>query len=100
MKVNTSFRRAFAAQKNMQPIPVGWAAISWRLAPNKALRRQYHGRLYRIHSEHAGILRIIRFSTNLEGSPGTTNSEIVLDYYGWLELSDFSEITPESLRKV
>src|SRR5450432_1713550 len=72
-------------------IPAGWFVISHRWMPLKPDRRKAHGHWYKIVSRHGTIFRILRFSTNLEGSAETKRGQIVVDWPGWLELWGYAD---------
>jgi len=82
--------RAFAEVAKVE-IPVGWFVISHRWMPEKVGRRLLHGRWSKIKSPNGEIFRILRFSTNLEGSPSQGSGQIVLDRVGWLDLQGRAE---------
>ena len=74
-------------------IPPAWLVVSWRWMPGKSERRRQHGKWYKIRSPDAAIYRVLRFSSNLGGGPKQGTGDIVLDWPGWIELSDFAEDT-------
>src|SRR5882672_194727 len=52
-------------------VPEGWFVISHRWIPETADRRRAHGRWFRIRSAHCAVFRVLRFSPQPEGQPGT-----------------------------
>lgn len=69
----------------------GWFVVSHRWVPEKKRRRRLYGTWHKIQSDHATIYRIIRFSPSLKGTEKSQEGEIVLDWGGWLALSDYPE---------
>ena len=79
-------------------LSLGWCAISHRHFCTKSERRRLTGNWICIRSEHAKIYRVLRFSATLRADVESNNGDLVLDYDGWLKLSDFIESTPEALQ--
>jgi len=75
----------------------GWFSVSHHWVASKKLRRVCTGHWFRIRSGSATIFRVLRFNAALEHDPNLQSGEIVLDYDGWLELSDFAEDTSKRL---
>lgn len=72
--------------------------MSWRWVPDKARRRRLHGKLVKLSADGRTILRVLRFSTRLGGTPRSGEGQIVLDWPGWLELNDFDEDADGSIQ--
>ncbi len=78
-------------------IPLGWFVVSPRLVPTKAERRERHGVLCKITSEHSSIFRVLRFSANLR-SAKNGSAQIILDYIGWLQIIGRDEDLDQTIR--
>ncbi|HBQ8682557.1 hypothetical protein [Pseudomonas aeruginosa] len=66
-------------------IPLGWFVISHRWMPEKKQRRESHGKWFKLSTSSGVVYRVLRFSANLRGAPGSTG-DIVLDWPAWLDL--------------
>lgn len=77
-------------------IPLGWCVISHRWMPEKKDRRHAHGKWFRLSSAEGTVYRVLRFSANLQGSPGA-EGQLVIDYPGWLDLLGRTENTNVSV---
>ena len=90
-------RRSPRSIARQMDVPPGWFVVSYRWIETHEARRRLHGRWCRIKSPHKRIYRILSFSGNLEGSPRSGSGTIILDWPGWLDLSDRIGQTPEAL---
>ncbi len=61
----------------------------------KTFRRKYRGKWFKISSDKAAIFRLLKFNPNLKLDDD--KSEMVIDWQGVLELSDFATDLPETL---
>lgn len=77
-------------------IPQGWFVISHRWVPDKKKRRKYHGKWFKLSTAYGSVYRVIRFSVNLNGAPGSTG-EMVIDWSAWLDLFDREENVDQSI---
>ena len=75
----------------------GWFVISHRFIETKSDRRKSHGQWFKITSGDISIFRIMQFSANLSGSINEESGKIVLDWSGWLALSNFNDVTPDTI---
>lgn len=86
MKAN--FTR-IAPSINAEQLALGWFAISHRFIEGKKTRRNSYGVIYKIKSKDGSVIyRTLRFSPRLKGSTRTGEGQILLDWQGWINLSD------------
>lgn len=80
-------RRMFVVEENGNAkCSNGWYSISHRLFESAGSRRSFRNRWYRIQSSHGVIYRTLKFSPQLTGSRDSEESEIALDWDGYLIL--------------
>jgi len=75
-------------------LPLGWAVISHHLMPNQQDRRLAYGKWHKFQSKHTHVFRVLRFSPQLGTGMNrskTENAGLVIDWMGWLELSNHQE---------
>lgn len=76
----------------------GVFVIRHSLIENSRLRRTLHGKWCEIKSDTQSVYRVIQFSPRLKGAArDDAESEIIIDWQGWLRLSGYAETTPEAL---
>jgi len=75
----------------------GGVVISHRLVKEINQRRQLHSHWCRIQCGKRSIYRVIQFAPTLKGGAAneSAEAEIVLDWLGWIYLSDYAESVPE-----
>lgn len=78
-----------APSKNVEQLALGWFAISHRFIQGKNERRKSHGVIYKIKSKDGSVIyRTLKFSPRLKGSVNTGEGQILLDWQGWINLTD------------
>lgn len=89
-----------AAEKVFEPgeFPIGWFAVSHHCIPDKKERRLTTGKWFCIRSEHSKVYRVLRFFPRLAFNKTDKQGQIIMDYSGWLKLSDFPEDTELALQ--
>jgi len=86
MSIHGTFKRVSPASfAEKVGIPLGWFVISHRWITDKKIRRLQHGKWFKISTTKGTVFRVLRFSPNLQGTPGQPG-EIVIDYPAWLDL--------------
>ena len=88
-KITRDFvRRPLGKLNEHDSLPLGWFAISYRFEEEMKERRKIHGKWCEISSKDGSIFRAVRFAGELK-SASERPSEIILDFPGWLVLSDY-----------
>ena len=91
---DTLFTRVYPSQAT-EPLATNWVAVSHRFLETKDERRNAYGRWVKISSAEGSIYRVIRFSPRLKSKGKDT--QILIDYAGWLVLTGFDEDTNKPL---
>lgn len=80
-------------------LTLGWFAISHRWINDKSERRKAYGKVYKISSKHGTVYRTLRFSPKLKGSLAKESGQILMDWHGWIGLSETgNEKFPEDMK--
>lgn len=86
------FRKSFDQHGANFDMSRGWVIISWRIVPDKKMRRKFHGKWVKITHLNKTIFRVISFNGRLIGTHKSSDpSDIVMDWSGWVELNDYAE---------
>jgi hypothetical protein len=83
--------------KQTESLPVGWFAVTHLLIDNKKERREAYGTLYRIKSANGSVYRFLRFSPRLKGSLNKVESQMLIDWNAWLDLTGRNEYVSENI---
>ena len=68
-------------------LPAGWFIVSHHWVTPITQRRLGHGKWHKITAGDHSVYRLLRFGTQLTGTPTTGAGEIVIDWIGWIDLN-------------